>query len=64
MPNDGGNLIFSDDERTELLKREPAAKKFIRPFVGAQEFINGERRWCLWLQDISPQELRTMPLSA
>jgi hypothetical protein len=62
MPNDGGNLVLSDDERAELLDREPGAKKFIRPFVGAQEFINGERRWCLWLQDISPQELRAMPL--
>jgi hypothetical protein len=61
MPNDGGHLILTEEEKAELLAREPAAKKFIRPFVGAQEFINGQRRWCLWLVDASSAELRAMP---
>lgn len=37
------------------------AKRWIRPFLGADEFINGETRWCLWLEGISPQELRELP---
>ena len=61
MPNDGGNLILSDEGKSELLKTEPGAKKFIRPFLGAQEFLNGQQRWCLWLKDASPAEFRAMP---
>jgi hypothetical protein len=61
MPNDGGHLILTGEEKSELLKKEPGAEKFIRPFLGAQEFINGEQRWCLWLKDASPAQLRAMP---
>ncbi len=61
MPNDGGNLILSTEEKDALLDSEPYAERFIRPFVGAQEFINGEERWCLWLVDASPKELRNLP---
>jgi hypothetical protein len=61
MPNDGGSLILTNEEKSELLKTEPGAKKFIRLFMGAQEFINGEHRWCLWLKDASPADLRAMP---
>lgn len=61
MPNDGGNLLLSDGEKAELLLTDPASSAFIRPFIGAREFINGESRWCLWLKDVSPNELRTMP---
>ncbi|MCL1894894.1 MAG: hypothetical protein FWG02_11815, partial [Holophagaceae bacterium] len=49
MPNDGGNLIIEADEYKEFLKAEPKAKKFIRKFVGADEFINSLPRYCLWL---------------
>ncbi|MGB3086626.1 MAG: DNA methyltransferase, partial [Phycisphaerae bacterium] len=61
MPNDGGHLILTDQEQADLLHKEPAAKNLIRPFLGSQEFINGERRWCLWLKDASPAELRGLP---
>lgn len=64
MPNDGGNLLMSDRERGELLGTEPAAAKWIRRFLGAEEFINGVRRWCLWLKDIRPAELRALPAVA
>ena len=60
-PTDGGHLIFSDQAQKDFLTIEPAAKKWIRPFLGADEFINGTSRWCLWLQDCPPSELRTMP---
>ena len=61
MPNDGGHLLLTESERKELLKKEPNAKKFVRPFLGSQEFINGMQRWCLWLKDASPSEIRGLP---
>ena len=61
MPNDGGNLLLSDDERLELIGDEPMARQWIRPFSGSVEFINNEVRWCLWLRDCSPSALRRMP---
>jgi len=61
MPNDGGHLLLTDAEKNELLTKEPSAKKFIRPFMSAKEFLNNESRWCLWLVDIAPNELRQLP---
>jgi hypothetical protein len=61
-PSDGGNLILTDEEKKQLLKLEPCAKKFLRRFTGSEEFINGNMRWCLWLVDANPAELREMPL--
>jgi hypothetical protein len=61
MPNDGGNLLLNDQEKTDIVKSEPQARRWIRPFLGSQEFINGESRWCLWLDEAEPQELRGMP---
>ncbi|MDR2239634.1 MAG: hypothetical protein LBE33_04260 [Zoogloeaceae bacterium] len=61
QPTDGGNLLLSDDEKSALLEMRPQAEKWIRPFLGADEFINGLSRWCLWLVGISAAELRAMP---
>ena len=61
MPLDGGHLLLSDEDKEELLRKEPQAEKFIRSFMGAEEFLNGKSRWCLWLVDAQPQELRGMP---
>jgi len=62
QPIDGGNLILSEDNRSEFLEKEPVAEKFIRPFLGADEFINGTPRYCLWLRNAKPDELRCLPL--
>ncbi len=62
MPNDGGHLLLSDAERDALLADEPEAAPWVRPFLGAEEFINGISRWCLWLDGIAPQDLRALPL--
>jgi hypothetical protein len=62
QPTDGGNLIFTDNEKEEFLKLEPKAEKFIRPLLGAHEFLNNETRWCLWLVDANPTELKQLPL--
>lgn len=61
MPRDGGNLIFTETEKEEFIKIEPQAEKWISPYTGAQEFINGYSRYCLWLVDISPKELKALP---
>lgn len=57
QPIDGGFLILSGDERLDALKSEPEIEKFIKPFLGARELINGLKRYCLWLKDASPSEL-------
>jgi hypothetical protein len=61
MPLDGGNLLFTDDEKNEFLKKEPKAEKFILPLISAQEFLNGLNRWCLWLINAEPSELKQLP---
>jgi hypothetical protein len=58
---DGGNLLLSDEEKAELIAVEPKAAKWIRPFLMGDEFINNIGRWCLWLVNIPPAELRAMP---
>ena len=60
-PTDGGNLLMNDVEKDALIAIEPNAAKWIRPFLGAEEFINNTARWCLWLVDCPPNELRSMP---
>ncbi len=61
-PTDGGHYIFTDAEKNEFIKREPQAKKFIKPFISAREYINNEKRWCIWLVDAEPKELKECPL--
>ncbi len=61
MPNDGGHLLLDRAAKIELLLLEPMAKKYIRQFLGADEFINNIERWCLWLVDASPSDLRALP---
>lgn len=60
-PNDGGNLILSQDEKDEILAKYPNADKFIKQFMGAEEFINGKLRYCLWLVNANPGELSKIP---
>lgn len=62
MPRDGGNLLLSDEERAALLAAEPGAASFILPFIGAEGFINGIGRWCIWLDGKDPAALRSLPL--
>ncbi len=60
-PIDGGNYLFTPEEKTEFLKREPQAARWFCRWIGADEFINNYERWCLWLGDCPPDELRKMP---
>ncbi len=59
MPNDGGNFLLSDNEKEELKIKSPELIKYIKPFLGAQEFLNGEKKWCLWLfKTIESKDIR------
>ena len=60
-PWDGGYLILSSEERNELLTKNPESEKYIKPFIGSYEFINGKERYCLWLKGVSPTEYRGIP---
>lgn len=61
-PYDGGNFLFSEDEKNIFINKEPNAKKFVKHFLGAKEFINGINKYCLWLKDASPDEIKKLPL--
>ena len=60
-PIDGGNYLFTKEEMEEFIRKEPSAAAYFHPFFGAYEFINQKPRYCLWLGDCSPAELRRMP---
>lgn len=57
-PADGGNFILSSEDKDDILKREPNLEKFIHRYVGAVEFINNKYRYCFWLKDATPAELK------
>ena len=61
-PADGCNLIIEDDELDDFLKKDPESKKFIKPLLGAAEYIRGGKRWCLWLVGANPSELKKCPM--
>ncbi|NCS52579.1 MAG: class I SAM-dependent DNA methyltransferase [Microcystis aeruginosa G13-05] len=60
-PTDGGDFILSEEEKNTLVSKNPLLIKFIRPFISAREFLNGGKKWCLWLLDIKPNELKNIP---
>jgi hypothetical protein len=60
-PIDGGNYLFTTLEKDEFIKLEPKSAKWFRRWLGAKEFINKQERWCLWLGDCPPNELKQMP---
>lgn len=61
MPRDGGGFVLSDEEKAELIKKEPLAERWIHPYIGAYEFINNKSRWCLWLLGANPHEIKQCP---
>ena len=61
IPTNSATIIEAE-EYDDFIRREPKAKKYIKRLTGAAEFINNKDRYCLWLVDVSPKELRTMPL--
>ena len=62
QPIDDGQYIFNASERADLLASEPEAEPFLRPYVGAREYLRGGERWILALQEVSPAVLKGLPL--
>lgn len=62
MPADGGNLLFTEEEKADFIKREPMAEKWIKPIISAHEFLNGHNRYCLWLENVSEKQFSKLPL--
>jgi hypothetical protein len=60
-PIDGGNYLFDKEEMEDFVKQEPTSAKYFHPWYGSLEFIHQKPRYCLWLGDCSPTELRQMP---
>ena len=60
-PTEGGFLILTDDERQELVKSEPEANQFIRPYMMGKDFINRKPRYCLWMVKANPTVLKKCP---
>ena len=61
-PIDGGFYLFTEPEMQAFVAKEPKSSAYFRPWYGSDEFINNRKRFCLWLGDCSPAELRAMPL--
>jgi hypothetical protein len=58
MPRDGGGFILTPEERDELIKTDPLSEKWIKPYIGAEEFLKNKKRYCLWLVGAEPSELK------
>ena len=60
QPIDGGYYLFSSAEKITFLEEEPGAAILFRQWIGSEEFINGNRRWCLYLGETPPETLRKL----
>lgn len=59
---DFGHFVIEADELENFLVAEPLAAPYVREFIGGEEFLNGSKRYCLWLKELAPERLRNMPL--
>ena len=58
QPRDGGHFVLSEEEKESLIQQEPTIAKWIRPYIGAEEFIKQKSRYCLWLRDVQPTDIK------
>jgi hypothetical protein len=58
MPNDGGNFLFTEQEKQTFVAQDPKTEQFFKPLISAHEFLNGQTRWCLWLKNANPTDLK------
>ena len=58
QPRDGGYFVIKEDEYDAILQVDPALKKYLLEYIGAEEFINNKKRWCLWLKHVSPNDVK------
>ena len=58
QPRDGGHFVLSEEEKNELIHQEPSIARWIRPYIGAEEFIKQKSRYCLWLREALPTDIK------
>ena len=58
QPRDGGHFVLTEEEKNLLVRQEPALVKWIRPYIGAEEFIKQKSRYCLWLRNAQPADIK------
>jgi len=63
MPNDGGNLILSESEKDDVQRKEPKSFEFVKPFIGALEFLSGQKKYCYWFENVNPKDWDFMPIA-
>lgn len=61
-PVDGGNYLFEDDQKKEFIRLEPNSRHLFKPWSGATEFLYLKKRWVLLVNEVSPSELRKLPM--
>ena len=61
MPRDGGGFILSEEEKEELVKKEPLSAQWIHLYLGAEEFLKNKKRYCLWLLGANPADIAKCP---
>lgn len=62
QPTDDGNLLFTEEEKNELLEKYPSSSKFLKRFMGSDDFINDKKRWCLWMMKDQKNEVNEIPI--
>ena len=63
MPNDGGNFFINENDIEEIKSIEPKSIEYIKSFIGAQEFLNGQEKYCYWFENVNPKDWSLMPLA-
>ena len=51
------NFILSEEQKNDILSKEPALSRYIKPYIGSEEYINGKTRYCFWLVDATPKDI-------
>lgn len=62
IPYDDGNFLLTEDEKNEIIAKEPNASKFIKQYGGAKEMLSNDWRYCIWLKDATPSEILSLPI--
>lgn len=61
MPNDGGNFFINENEFEQIKSIESKSTEYIKTFIGAHEFLNGQKKYCYWFENVNPKDWNSMP---
>ncbi|MGP9535927.1 MULTISPECIES: class I SAM-dependent DNA methyltransferase [unclassified Halomonas] len=61
MPRDGGAFVLNGEEKAAVLNQYPEISKFICPYLGSEQMIQGKPRWCIWIDDNNAEYAQQHP---